>query len=471
MNCNDCVRRCEKRYVNPPEDWDKCILYSCKEHSREEDCEYYKIYKCYKCFNNERKYGGVMDPLYVEPLGTDYKLAVEIIVFELQCLVKASLGLKPADLIWGAQKIYGFFSGNSESRTQETLEKIQGELENIKKSIQRLEEKIAEDNLRRQINGFNDDTDLVSIINRRYMGAIREIEAGFTGGSGRVDEAAGRDQKELLKGLYYETVGGNAFCDAVMLYGSKLLKIDIVTEKDIFQAYDQLAIVNYKWEHQGYERREAFQSAGLAMYTSLANLSRLSLIAHLQDERVQSRIIMLQTQLRTLDEQVKRVYDMSVLRQVKRRPDSQRFYQVPGHTKLLMAQTYRQVVPAVTKKDQVAVWYIQPFISAGGNPVPDRNWFAQVYGDYGGSKNLYHIFYDSDEGGFIKATGTDENAIFVADGLEYSQPAYHRYVYAYFVSNNGKSSRDVVASWRYSNFTESIWYHKDTNHIGLAVIG
>lgn len=470
MSCNNCIRKYEKKYVDPPYDWDKCILYSYKEYCKEEDFDCYKIYKCYKCYNDKRFKDELKDTLYVEPFGTSYKTAVEIIIFELQFLMKAAQGIKPADLKWGAEKIYGFFSQNSESKTQETLEKIQSELENIKKSIQKLEERLIEDNLKRQINAFNDDTDLVSIINKRYMGAIRKIECSFSGGSGKIDQVVGKSQKELLLQLYYESIDGNSFCDAVMLYGSKLLKKDIVTGKDIFQAFDELALVNYKWEHLGYEKREAFQSSGLAMYTSLANLSRLSIMAHLQDEKVQSKIIMLETQLSNLDEQVKQIYELSISRQVKRRPDNQRFYQVSGHTKLLMAQAYRQIVPTVTKKDDVAVWYIQPFTKAGGNSVPNRNWFSQVYGDYGGNKSLYEIFFSLDEGGFITASGIDSNARFVADSLEYEQPVNRRFVYAYFFSNDGKCSREKVATWRHANFAEELWNLKDTNLIGLAVM-
>ncbi|MDO5110852.1 MAG: hypothetical protein Q4E65_00940 [Clostridia bacterium] len=284
---------------------------------------------------------------------------------------------------------------------------------------------------------------------KTYYGALRQIDTDLQ--SGTIDSSAAIQKRTTtLTRLIPKTENPSGslceFDEFVYSLGS-FLTMDYVTsglptpKAKLFTLFDEWQKRNYKWEHQGYEARAFFQNCALSQYLTAASIDKLSLIARIQ-ELSDGESVVLRQRLNDLNEQVALVKTTLAPLKVVARPDSERYYQLPGHETLFCAQAAQQIVP---KEDDGAClkpvgggWNIKGFRYEGliaktgltinlpfwsslikyhadqGISLPSANLLNTLRSDYGGA-SLFHIFFDAGQGSFAPPASADDTWAFVTD--------------------------------------------------------
>ena len=216
---------------------------------------------------------------------------------------------------------------------------------------------------------------------------------------------------------------------------------------NLMDMYHYFCKLNHPWENQSYDDWIGFQNAVFGMYMNAAFIDRLSLNARIQAlEKAGKSHDTLDQQLDSLKATIKEVNEIYVERKVTKRPDNERYYQYPGHEKLLYTKAKQQKIPEEPdknigvneygiKKLQGIRWEYTPFgiqvagpklefwrtfisynLDEGGTTLcPTAEWFQQVYKDYGSNTSLFDIFFSENEGNFTKPAGADSSWEFMVD--------------------------------------------------------
>lgn len=314
----------------------------------------------------------------------------------------------------------------------------QGELSS---KIGALQNKMVKASVIAEINDFFKANNAGTI--QTYYNALRNVDSS---GSLTADEKAARRKTILVHDVAGDVALGSIckFDELTYSLGSLLTMnystmMDDKPYADLFTLYDEWQKLTFPWEHQGYAYRADFQSNALSQYTAATMVDKLSLVARMQ-ELPESERETLSARLDLLNEQIDKVQAMSVRMTVKMRADNVRYYQIPGHEKLLSAYVSRAVIPQ--EDDGVGLlnaWNIKGLVKHGGsfdavntdfwNTYTDKltveyAWLKNVYADYRQNKTLYEIFFDPNEGNLISLNNNpldteyglipDENCLYAA---------------------------------------------------------
>lgn len=372
-----------------------------------------------------------------------------------QSLTEAALGLLEAApdpeaiTIWGAKTVFSFMlpgdDPNDEvlSKLSEMMQK-QDELMNELKSLTNV---VVSEGVAQQINDYL-KADARGLI-KTYYGALRQIDEDYKNNMITSDAAAQRRKTTLTRLIPKADAPGGSLCefDEFAYSLGSFLTMDYVTsglstpKAKLFTLFDEWQKRNYKWEHQGYEARGFFQNCALSQYLTAASIDKLSLIARMQELPAGERGV-LEQRLKDLNDQVKLVKDTLAPMAVVQRPDTERYYQIPGHETLFYTQSCQQIVPnedpGACLKPYGGGWNIKgfhytgviaktglvidlpfwsPLIKFNADPntsLPSFNLLNTLRSDYGGT-SLYSIFFDADKGNFTPPTGATGTWAFVVD--------------------------------------------------------
>lgn len=318
--------------------------------------------------------------------------------------------------------------------------------------------------------------------------------------------------------LYIVNNENTQFHKKVKTLGISILDKHPLTGVDLLTAFDKLILYSYNWEHQGYERRIAFQSYAIGLYTNLAGISMAGLIVGIEDadmrlkdmpegtekRRLKTNRNDMATLLDELRAQTEEIYNMVEAHTINIRPDDERYYQVPGHELLLKATAVPKTVnPTYPNKPSRWVmsydlyggvlcdgmeknkffskynengYYPQPYDGKSA-PYPRSDWLISVYKDYGGLKTMYEIFFDKNEGG-IELPGIigldDPNLAFVTSDWWYYDVDISsiRYFNMRLIDKSGEIKNIDYLAGVYTDFDEKdgIKYWYPHMMIGLIVI-
>lgn len=261
----------------------------------------------------------------------------------------------PVDLaLFGAKTVFEviFPSENPDAQILSELTAMLQKQDDLRRSINSLSGVVISSEVSAQINDYlkADRAGLVAT----YYGALRTIDATLSDGTIDKDTAIDERQKILLTQLPGSApLGSICEFDELTYFLGMMLTMDYATSlpgkspTNLFSLYKEWQKRNpsYRWEHQGYEARAAFQNCAVSQYITAASIDTLSLSARINAIQNESEKVLLSQRLSMLAEQTKLVQDMYNSMKVTPRSESERYYQVPGHEKLLWANVPRAVIP------------------------------------------------------------------------------------------------------------------------------
>lgn len=280
----------------------------------------------------------------------------------------------------------------------------------------------------------------------------------------------------------------------------------------IIEMYDRLLRTTDKWYQQYYQDKIVFQNYLVGKYMTVATMEKLSLTARIQEyekSNTDSKARVLREKLSQIDKDVEAIQTI-FMNNLAFTPDSnKRYYMYPGHELVIYAKAKEQVIPnepnrgkgiqselnwlkdwapgneplsglewsqktntEYTFRPKISYW--RNFVSYDSSTLcPTVEWLENVYKDYGSSKSLYEIFFDSHEGNLVKPAGSGSSWLFVADPGKGHEMKYQRnnfsadYVITPTVNSSGKDSYSIIYKYHaYSN--EPVLDYK---YIGIGVAG
>lgn len=335
-------------------------------------------------------------------------------------------------ILWGTGVLFSFMKSKSDpdGKVLGKLESMMNKQSELKNMISGLGNDIITSTVTQQINDYL-KTDAAGRIPINYNSLI-SADAAVSDGRMTADEA----NNILIYNITDSAPLGTRcpFDDLTYELGT-FLTMEYLTNipgklnANLFTLYDEWQKRTYKWEHQGYEARANFQNNALSQYLSAAMIDKLSLSARIQACTKESDRIYLTQILNKLTDQITDVKNMYDSMQVKPRSNMVRYYQIPGHEKLLNAGVTRAIIP---KEDSgvglLTSWKIKGLIKHGGafeyvntdfwtsftdDKTVEYSWLKDVYSDYKSQKSLFQIFFDPNEGNFTNAFNDPFNKYFI----------------------------------------------------------
>ncbi len=340
---------------------------------------------------------------------------------------------------------------------------------------------------------------------KTYYGALRQIDEDYKKHLITSDAAMEQRKAALTRHIPKVNAPSGALCDFdEFTYGlGSFLTTDYATA-GLPMPSAKLFTIFYEWhkredayrrEHQGYETRAFFQNCALSLYMTAASIDKLSLTARLQELPAGDQVILKQ-RLSDLNAQIKLVKDTVAPFAVKPRDDSERFYQVPGHEKLLYTQAYQPLIP--TEPDPNKGWHVgrnslaglyihnayltitQPFYfcfnkyqGAEQSPLIDYDWLYTVWhDDYKDSHSLLDIFFSDAEGKFTPPAGMDYTWNLVlqdvgAFALQEDNPAFGNKITIFVKTLKLDMSPEDIVLYRY--YPDTNVRNEKTSFIGIGV--
>lgn len=345
---------------------------------------------------------------------------------------------------------FGALFGTDTDRVQAALAKISQKLDEIKAQMadmtEYLDKKITisklKDTIEKSINNYTRKVPDYTSLNTTYLDRLEQLKEKKNETQQEKDKRVKDTRNFYLHIVNKEEVNGNKFHLAVQQLGDTIIKPDESTSWDVFTAFDKLVLYSYNWEHQGYAARIAFQSHIMTLYTSLSVISMSGLIVGIDDYDKQLSVLpaddakrdsleaeqgMMEVRLENLKKQIAKIDALADAHPVNVRSANQRYYQVPGHELLLETWAIKRTVnptypkmpsgwvtsynifrgvlcygdiPAELRDKNNPGGYLPMPKDGVSAPYPTADWFISVYKDYGGTKNLYDIFFSEGEGGF-----------------------------------------------------------------------
>lgn len=297
--------------------------------------------------------------------------------------------------------------GNDDNDVEHALQRIVSQLDQIQKQMSNLVDKIENTSIRtmlkNQISNYHNVSKQFKVAYKVYLESERIInelpESDFRN----------KEVKQMFSEINDSTLIGTDFHTAVQTLGEIILSPEEDNAMNLFDTYNALIKYTYKWEHQGYGARRAFQAHTLTLYTGLATLSLLSLTAKIDEQEAAGMPTAVdKSKLNCLKEQIKQIDKLADIYTIEILPGNQRRYQVPGHELLLSAITYpRTINPNYPNNPNRTLDYgdlergmlSYQSVAGGEFNAPPASWFQNVLLDYG-QTDLRNIFFNVNEGNF-----------------------------------------------------------------------
>ena len=311
--------------------------------------------------------------------------------------------------------LFNSIFGSQDNAIELALQKLSEQLGQIQSQMTNLANQIKNESVKQyflnRINGYITQTAQYMTIYINFLATEKRISA--------LPVSAERDSEAeaFLDEINTIQIDGKDFHSAVQALGENILSSDASGTRDLFDTYDGLVKYSFKWEHQGYNSRRAFQAHTLSLYTGLVSFSILGLSAKIDEKETAGQPTAVDKgTLDSLKEQIKQIDELAEYYTVTELPSDERYYQVPGHERLLKAvavdRTLNPTFPGrpsywIEKKD-LENRVLNYNGKAYSYPSPD--WFKNVYLDYNGTKDLNQIFFDSDFGGLTAPSGIPLNS-------------------------------------------------------------
>ncbi|MBP5462646.1 MAG: hypothetical protein J6Y20_11045 [Lachnospiraceae bacterium] len=347
---------------------------------------------------------------------------------------------------------------SDQQKIMDQFDKVLKNQQEMINSLHQIREDIMKSELAGNLNQFYDIDSAKALV--LYYELIEELErsddANLT--QAELDDLAAQRRYLMDYSFTGESDGGkpddptpvsDSLCDLdkrVMQMGSYLCEGHSVTygggADNLFGIYHQWCKYKYKWEHQAYDDWMSFRNSAYIQYMVSASIDRMSLVSRIENrkEAGYAHSTTLEGRLSQLEQQIKDVAKAFSDSSVVIRSDEYRYYQYPGHECLLYAKAKKQVVPmepdrksgvdvynhkytnfpqGLRNKGEGKIWvnleFWRTFISynkdSGGTSLcPTVEWFKGVYGDYGGTKNLWQIFFDPNEGNMQAPEGSNNSS-------------------------------------------------------------
>ncbi|MDO5112348.1 MAG: hypothetical protein Q4E65_08590 [Clostridia bacterium] len=356
--------------------------------------------------------------------GGDEVSSQEMFTSALEFL-KAATDLK--DLaIWAASTVFKILLPSDDPNAallKKLSDKIDDQTRLINAKTSLISAQIIESSALQQINAYLEKDAAKTILS--YKETLYDIDAALSDGHITPDVAATRRTALLVHDLPGAApLGSLCDFDRLVVELGTLLTMGYATiipskpRANLFTLYDEWQKRTYKWENQGYEDRAAFQNWAVAQYATAAAIDKLSLTARIQKAREDgTEPLLLITRLRELETQVASVQKMAAAMKVVERPAKYRYYQIPGHEKLLLSIPMQSHVPAEARWAGTSVlnihnskglafngntnkFYLKPHFWEEYSCDADvtYEWLQSVYEDYGGKMTLDDIFFGPNEG-------------------------------------------------------------------------
>ncbi len=360
---------------------------------------------------------------------------------------------------YGMDSILGIFFGDSSQGVKRALDEIKSKLDETNRMVSQVIQMLNTLKCSMQIDAYLHDYSVKLRTGLIYLDGVRaEIDA-VTDPTKR-----GQLQKQFANDILDNNdfkVMGEAAPKAALQLGNEILQVYAGTGANLFSAADQLMISRYKWEHFGYDFREALQAMVLSDFLSLTAYAEFALnyrIGTIKDDPGKSseyitRCVQwsslfgkgglppktadnpVEVEFSPTENVVGSVRSMAVAKQVRRRPSSVRYFQVPGSEVLLTASA--SVVKTSRKAGHQQT---QCFVDAAGHKVLTAGQLAAIHKSYGGAKTLTEILFSKDEGGIAPPSNTRLDFMGYTQPLKFSGVVGHinrPYYYAYSVTNKG----------------------------------
>lgn len=368
------------------------------------------------CFPTAAEAAAVVD------VGEENKPYLDTAKLSLEVMAAAtgSPELKVANVILFSA-IFGAEDGRSEQLVN-ALNEISGQLTDISNKISQMTSQLS--------NQIKNEAVLTRLQNRinlhiQLSAQYKVVNSVLLGAMNLLGQETNQTTRENnYKRFLLETVpsynfSGTGFHTAVTALGESILQSD-ASGLDLFQAYDKLVQYSYKWEHQGYANRISFQAYTIALYTNLAALSKLSLAALYEDAVERGDDVDKANYLSAhqyLIAQIGQVSAMADSHAVIKRPDNQRYYQVPGHETLFLAQAYLRMPKGSKTFANLRHNVLELEYPTGHSEYtyPSVTFFQNIYFDYGGNVSLYNIFFDADKGNFTLPASVSSSPALTAE--------------------------------------------------------
>ena len=336
-------------------------------------------------------------------------------------------------ILWSTGVLFSFVKSKSDpnGKILNKIADMMNKQDDLARQISSIDTRVISGTVSQQINAYL-ATDAAGLVPVAYDSLIA-VDKALSDGSISADEAA-NDRKSLL--IY--NITGNAalgtrcpFDDVAYSLGT-FLTMDYVTnipgksKANLFTLFDEWQKTIYKWEHQGYNARAEFQNNALSQYLTAAMIDKLSLCARIEACTKESDRIYLTGILNKLTEQITSVESMYLSMQVKPRSENVRYYQVPGHEKLLFSGVTRAIIPS--DSGLMYPGSVKGLIKHGGSfeyvntdywldytdsKTVKYSWLKDVYADYGSSQTLFDIFFSPSEGNFKVAFEDPFNKFYI----------------------------------------------------------
>jgi hypothetical protein len=302
--------------------------------------------------------------------------------------------------------VTGLFGSKTDKQIiLEALQKISEQIEAVQFMLGELSKQVTMQDMNARIN------DYYKVVTK-YKVQLRNLDSLRAKIENEPNEAKQVElSKNFLLDIQNHVIEGETdFHNAVLNLGEEILRgsenAQVLGTNGLFAASDKLALLAYKWEHQGYLSREALRADALGNYVALAAYSMMGLAAQIEKETDTYQKLKLINKLENLQAQIDKIAAMSEKYPVVRRPDNLRYYQVPGRTLLLEANADCRYVNKTKPTWQNWLNWKTSGHFAGllnnelGYTNPTTDWLTGVYKDYGKSKWLFDIIFDKDEGNF-----------------------------------------------------------------------
>lgn len=337
--------------------------------------------------------------------------------------------------LWAVETLFSFLVPKSDPNAEvlSKLAEMMQKQDDLMDKIAKVNSTVVAESAATTINKFL-DADSRGLV-KTYYGALRQIDEDYKNGTITSDAAIEQRKTALTRHIPKVTAPSGALCDFDEFTYSlgSFLTTDYATAglpmptAKLFTIYYEWHKQQdaYRWEHQGYEARAFFQNCALSLYMTAASIDKLSLTARLQELSAGEQMILKQ-RLSDLNAQIKLVKDTVAPFAVKPRDDNERYYQVPGHEKLLYTQACQPLIP--TEPDPNKGWHVgrnnlaglyidnayltinQPFYfcfnryqGVEQSPLIDYDWLYTVWhDDYKGEHTFLEIFFHR-RGGQIRA--------------------------------------------------------------------
>lgn len=380
---------------------------------------------------------------------------------------------------WASKKllyeIMGIKDYDPQGETLAKMDTVIKQNQELSNKIGLLNEKVIKADLVKEINNFMKQLWDGSF--KDYYGSLRYYDtqiAAAGSDQARIKALSDKRLNDLVYGIPASTTLNDELCQFdkdTMTFGNYLVQpLNVIYDEkvptaDLFEIYHQVMKRTYHWEHQSYENWAGFQNYALSSYISMAGVDKLSLTARIQaidawnaahPTEPQKSTAILTQRITSLNAQVEQAKKLTA-QVVVARPGNVRYYQWPGHERLVYTQTVEKKRPEEPNKSYGVHYFMswaqdnyqgiirenklsglsycnpkwiptskwskrfactiipipsfwQGFFQYDGTTASaDYAWLQAVRGDYGGSTALKDIFFSAAEGGLTAPAGANAN--------------------------------------------------------------